>query len=322
MITSPVIAVSCLVAGLMVLGSISVLILRAQARQDLFRQRIARVVEPHQRRAIGAQLSATSGVGLATTGQGIGPMLGRLFGFDPDLPDHYVIQWWAALAVTLTVAVVATKLASGLAGSPAWLAVPVIWVLLSRGFFGWSAARRRDKLFVQFPDALAMIVRAVRVGIPVTDSLRAVGREINAPTGPEFARLTQELAIGVVLEDGLKVMAERNGLAEYRFFATAVALQAQTGGGLSETLETLADVIRKRVAVRQKGLALAAEAKMSSLVLAALPPLAGIALWVMNDEYIKLLFLDTLGQKILAAAIMALSGGIATMKYMIRKSLS
>jgi tight adherence protein B len=200
--------------------------------------------------------------------------------------------------------------------------VPVMWIGLSRFFFKWCEARRRGKLFAQFPDALAMIVRAVRVGIPVTDSLRAIGRELSAPTGTEFARLSDEMAIGVVLDDALRAMAERNGLQEYRFFATALSLQSQTGGGLSETLETLADVIRKRVAIRQKGEALSAEAKMSSMVLGSLPPLAGIGLWIMNSEYITLLFVDPLGQKIVAAAVMALICGIMSMKYLIRKSLS
>ena len=74
-----------------------------------------------------------------------------------------------------------------------------------------------------------MIVRAVRVGIPVTDSIQAVGRELEAPTGPEFARLADELAMGVLLQDALRAMAERNGMQEYRFFATALALQSQTG---------------------------------------------------------------------------------------------
>ena len=236
--------------------------------------------------------------------------------------DHYALRWWVALAATLTVAIFATKLASGLAGSLVWLAVPVEWILLSRGFFNWCRRLRRDKLLTQFPDALAMIVRAVRVGIPVTDSIRAVGRELEAPTGPEFARLSDELAMGVVMEDALKAMAERNGLQEYRFFATTLSLQNQTGGGLSETLDNLADVIRKRMAVRQKGAALSAEAKMSSLVLGALPPLAAVGLWIMNSAYITMLFVEPLGQKILAAAILTLGFGIMSMRFLIRKSLS
>jgi tight adherence protein B len=317
---SPVLVISCFVAGMTLMTSASLMLLRVQARRDRLHLRIARTVGPHRRSAAAAP--ATPGVGLAAAAEGLGPGLARLFGFDPALPDHYLLRWWLALAATLAVSVVSAKVASGLTGNRVWLAVPVMWILLSRGFFGWCEARRRDRLFVQFPDALAMIVRAVRVGIPVIDSVRSVGRELAAPTGPEFARLTHEVAMGTVLEDALKVMAARNGLQEYRFFATALSLQAQTGGGLSETLETLADVIRKRVAVRQKGAALSSEAKTSALVLASLPPLAGIGLWFMNSAYINLLFVDPMGQKILAAAIMALVLGAVTMKIMINKSLS
>jgi tight adherence protein B len=87
-------------------------------------------------------------------------------------------------------------------------------------------------------------------------------------------------------------------------------------------LENLADVIRKRVALRQKGHALAAEAKMSSYVLASLPPAAAIGLWIMKSAYIVLLFVDPLGQKILGAAILLLTSGIVAMNVLIRKSLS
>lgn len=319
---SPVVLVTLIVAGLMLMGLASVALLRLQARQDRARLRFSRIVSPYQRSRINQAQAPTSGVGFAATAEGLGPLLAGLFGFDLTLSDHYVLRWWIALAATLLIAVVATKLGSRLAGNLAWLGLPLEWVVLSRGFFNWCRRRRQDMLFQQFPDAMAMIVRAVRVGIPVTDLIQAVGRELEAPTGPEFARLSDELSIGMTLEDALRAMAQRNALQEYRFFATALSLQSQTGGGLSETLENLADVIRKRVAVRQKGEALAAEAKMSSIVLALLPPLAGAGLFIMNSAYIVMLFVDPLGQKILAAAILALSGGIMSMRMLIRKSLS
>lgn len=322
MIASPVLLITLIVVGLMLMGLASMALLRMQARQEQTRLRFARVVGPYQRSSTNLALAPTSGVGFAETAKGVGPFLAGLFGFDPALGDHYVLRWWVALAVTLLIAVVAAKIGSGLGGKLSWFALPVEWVVLSRSFFNWCRRRRQDKLFQQFPDALAMIVRAVRVGIPVTDSIQAVGRELEAPTGPEFARLSDELAIGMLLEDALRAMAERNGLQEYRFFATALALQSQTGGGLSETLENLADVIRKRVAVRQKGEALSAEAKMSSMVLASLPPLAAVGLYLMNSAYIVLLFVDPFGQKILAGAIVMLGGGIWSMKALIRKSLS
>lgn len=322
MTASPTVLLTLLVVGLMLMGLASMVLLRMQARQEQVRLRFARVVGPYQRSSNSLALAPTSGVGFAVAAEGLGPFLAGLFGFDPALGEHYVLRWWVALAVTLMMAVVATKLGSGVAGPLAWFGLPLIWIVLSRNFFNWCRRRRQDKLFQQFPDALAMIVRAVRVGIPVTDSIQAVGRELEAPTGPEFARLSEELAIGMLLEDALRAMAERNKLQEYRFFATALALQSQTGGGLSETLENLADVIRKRVAVRQKGEALSAEAKMSSMVLAALPPFAAAGLWIMNSAYIVMLFVDPFGQKILAGAVVMLGGGIWSMKALIRKSLS
>ena len=86
------------------------------------------------------------------------------------------------------------------------------------------------------------------------------------------------MSIGVTLEDALREMATRNDLQEYRFFATALALQSQTGGGLSDTLEGLADVMRKRLALTARGHALAAEAKTSIMILASLPFVSGGAL--------------------------------------------
>ena len=322
MLASPALLVGLLVAVLALMGLASVVLLRLQSRQEETRLRFARVLTPYQRQRDSTGAVSTSGVGFAETAEGLGPKLASVFGFDPALSEHYVLRPWMALAATFIVAGVATKLGSSLAGNLAWLGLPMGWVVLSRGFFNWCRRRRAEALFQQFPDALAMIVRAVRVGIPVTDSIRAVGRELEPPTGPEFARLSEELAIGVTLDDALRAMAGRNKLQEYRFFATALSLQSQTGGGLSETLENLGDVIRKRVGVRQKGEALSSEAKMSSLVLGALPPFAAVALWVMNSAYIILLFTDPLGQKILAGAIVMLGLGVMSMKTMIRKSLS
>lgn len=322
MLASPLLLVSLIVLVLVLMGLASMALLRLQKRQEEARLRFARVLNPHQRQRASLEGASTSGVGFAEAAEGVGPKLAALFGFDPALAEHYVLRPWMALAATFVVAGIAAKLGSSLAGNLAWLGLPAGWVVLSRGFFNWCRRRRADKLFQQFPDALAMIVRAVRVGIPVTDSIRAVGRELEAPTGPEFARLSEELAIGVTLDDALRAMAGRNKLQEYRFFATALSLQSQTGGGLSETLENLGDVIRKRVGVRQKGEALSSEAKMSSIVLGALPPFAAVALWVLNSEYIVVLFVEPLGQKILAGAIMMLGLGIMSMKTMIRKSLS
>jgi tight adherence protein B len=195
-------------------------------------------------------------------------------------------------------------------------------VALSRATFKRSEQRRLNALYEQFPDALQMIVRAVRVGVPLGEGIRTVAHEAAAPTRPEFAILHDQVSIGVTLEDALREMAARNNLPEYRFFAAALALQSQTGGGLTEALDGLADVMRRRLALKHRGLALAAEAKTSIIILSSLPFVSGGALAVMNPSYVGRLFFEPGCQKILIVAVAMLTGGLLVMRGMIAKALS
>ena len=119
----------------------------------------------------------------------------------------------------------------------------------------------------------------------------------SAPIRParEFRQVADQIALGVTLEQALHALASRNQVPEYGFFATALALQSETGGTVSETLERLADVIRKRVALREHARALASEARTSIYILAALPVFAGGALAVINPDYISTLFVEPQG---------------------------
>jgi tight adherence protein B len=246
----------------------------------------------------------------------------RVFGFNPAKTELYAAHWGIILGVTFALANGVEMLAAGVVGSLAPLVIPVAWVGLSRVYFNWAETRRTEQLFAQFPEALTMIVRAVRVGIPVMEGMRMVAREAPQPTQREFARMAEQVAIGVPLEDAMQEMAERCDLPEYRFFSTALAMQNQTGGALSETLEGLADVIRKRVAMKARGHALASEGKTSAGILAALPVFTALMLWVLNPKYISVLFTDPTGQHIFGAAVLSLGLGIFVMRTMIRKALS
>ena len=154
------------------------------------------------------------------------------------------------------------------------------------------------------------------------EAMRAVARETPEPTGPEFARLVDQVSIGVSVDEAVLDMASRCGIAEYRFFATALSLQNQTGGTLSETLENLADVIRKRVALAAKGKALASEARTSAMVLAAMPIVTGGGLWALNPGYVGMMFKDPTGRTLFGGAVVSLCTGIFTIRTIIRKSLS
>ena len=182
--------------------------------------------------------------------------------------------------------------------------------------------KRLNKLRTQLPVAIGLIVRAVRVGVPVIESLRAVAREEMLPTSGEFLRLADSISIGTAMDVALRAMAERNQLPEYGFFAAALTLQAQTGGGLAETLELLADVTRKRVSMRDRGHALSSEARTSSMILAALPLVSGGVVYLINPDYMSLLFTNSTGQMILGTAILSLSIGMFSMRTIISKALA
>ena len=242
--------------------------------------------------------------------------------YDTAKPEQYLAQWWLVLPVSVILVRLMMILLLPLTGPVGLVLVPVGGFMVTRTFFLWNLKRRRQQLYMQFPDALAMIVRGVRVGIPVAESMRVIARESPLPTAPEFRRVADRVALGAVLDEALFDMAERNSLSEYRFFASAIGLQSQTGGALSDTLENLGDVIRKRLALRARGLALASEARTSIVILCGLPVVDGLVMFVLNPEYIERLFDNDLGKKVFAAAIVLFCVGLTTMQVIVKKSLS
>lgn len=248
--------------------------------------------------------------------------LARLFGWDPERLDQYPLVPPAVVLLAALPASVAGYYATKIFGSLAWMATLFAWIGIARWVFAAAHRKRAEALYRQLPDGLSMVVRAVRAGIPVVEALRTVGRELPDPTGAEFRGLSDQLAIGIPMEEALRRLARRSGLPEYRFFAVALALQNSAGGNLTETLENLADVVRKRVATRQRGHALASQARASAYVLSAVPVFAAVALLVINPRYIMTLFSDPRGNVVLAFAIGSLAFGLSTMKAIIRRSLS
>ena len=245
-----------------------------------------------------------------------------VFGFNPTRLDQYPVRWWLVLAVSFVIARIGAGFLVDVVGIFGLISMPVIWIVLCRSFFGWVTERRRRLLIQQLPDALAMISRSVRVGVPVIGAMAAVGREMQPPTSDEFTRLTDELAVGVAVDEAVGEMGGRNDLTEYRFFATVISLQAQTGGALTATLDNLAELIRKRVALQERGRAMSSEARTSSLILAGLPFAIGGLLWMVNPAYMSVLFTTSTGHKILGMAVLSLCCGGLTMRSIIKRSLS
>jgi tight adherence protein B len=248
--------------------------------------------------------------------------MSALFGWDSERLDQYPLAPAVMVLLAVLPALLGGAYAASLAGNLGWFSTLLIWVLVARWVFASIHRKRADALYKQLPDSLGMVVRAVRAGIPVVEALRTVGREVPDPTGAEFRRLSDQLAIGITMEDALKRLARRSGLPEYRFFAVSLTLQNSAGGNLTETLDNLADVVRKRVATRQRGHALASQARASAYVLSAVPVFAAAALMLINPRYVLVLFNDPRGNIVLACAIASLATGLGTMKAIIRRSLS
>jgi tight adherence protein B len=301
------------------LGLSGLLVSQSQVRRDKRLLRLRDLAVPY-RKSLSAKLEIFRPA--APNNRSLVESLATLFGIQTRNLAQYPVKWWIVVGVALLLSRGVAALAVELVGQIGLVTMPVVWVMMCRTFFGQVSGRRKNLLVQQFPDALAMIVRSVRVGIPVIAAISAVGHEAQAPTSVEFTRLSDELTVGVPLDEAATEMGARNNLPEYRFFAIAIGLQARAGGGLSETLENLADLIRKRLALRERAHALSSEARTSALILGGLPVVMGVGLWLLNPDYMSVLFTTGTGHTILAAAVGSLSCGALAMRTIIKKSLS
>jgi tight adherence protein B len=301
------------------LGLSGVLVSRAQSENDRRAKRLAATLAPHLRTAQ-IELSAFT-IDEETNSRSVTSRLAGLFGVDLERQALYPARWYIVLAILFLVTLALRYAASEMLGMLSWPLVPFVWIMISRMFFNRIESKRRSALLWQFPDALAMIVRSIRVGVPVIDAVRNVSLAAPNPTAGEFNRLVDQISVGTPLDEAVTELAARCGLAEYRFFATALALQTQTGGTLSETLENLADVIRKRAALKARGHAMTAEARTSSSILALLPIITGGMLYVLNPTYMMLLFTDPTGKMFFSIAVVSLIVGMLTIRWIIKSVL-
>jgi len=206
-------------------------------------------------------------------------------------------------------------------GLPTLMAFPLVAI---GAWFGPHLLARMEqgkaeKRFVDlFPEAIDMIVRMLRAGLPVSAAIRTVAKEAPAPINGIFAALADQIEIGMSFEDALGIGSERIGLPDFRFFAAAVALQHTTGGNLVATLEILGEIIRRRRVVRMKARAATAEVRMSAYVLGALPFLVFGALIFVNPGYLTPLVTDPRGNVMLIAAFSMLLIAFLSMRSMMR----
>jgi tight adherence protein B len=192
-------------------------------------------------------------------------------------------------------------------------------VLMVRGLFGWQRRRLADRLFRQLPDTIAMVTGAIRSGLPVNEAFRTISREMPEPTAGQFALICSELALGRPPQEALEGVYLRTGVAEYGFFAVTLGVQMKSGGGLAETLQTLADTVRQRVTLAARAKAMAGEVIFSARALTLSPFIIGGVLYKVNPRMVDLLFTDPTGRKMLAFAGASVLVGSLVIRWMIRK---
>ena len=152
--------------------------------------------------------------------------------------------------------------------------------------------KRANKFTVKFPDAIELLVRGLRSGLPVTETLAVVAVEIPGPVGEEFKQIVERIKIGKTMEASLQDTADILNMPEFNFFCITLAIQRETGGNLAETLANLADVLRKRAQMKLKVRAMSSESKASAYIVGALPFIVfGMIYWI-NPEYLSGFFSD------------------------------
>lgn len=179
-------------------------------------------------------------------------------------------------------------------------------------------ARRLRNFEEQFPEALDLIGRALKAGHAFATGLKMVADEMPEPVGPEFRKTFDEQNFGLPLKDALENLTVRIPLLDVRFFATAVLIQRETGGNLSEILENLAHVVRERFKILRQVRVYTAHGRLTGYVLLALPAFLSIALMFINPDHMNLLFRERMGQMMLMAAIVMQTFGFLWIKKIVK----
>jgi len=186
--------------------------------------------------------------------------------------------------------------------------LPTFWLLFRR--------KRRLKAFAaQLPDALEMIARSLRAGQSLAFGFNMVANEMPSPINKEFGRVFEEQNLGIPLDESLRDLTGRIPNLDLKFFVTALILQRQTGGDLAEILDKIGELIRDRFRIWGQVQALTGEGRLSGVVLLALPFVLFLAVYQLNPNYVKVLFTDPMGTKMLAVAVvMQILGALVIQK--------
>lgn len=180
-------------------------------------------------------------------------------------------------------------------GAPIYLGILgglAVGLFVPHMLVGMQIKRRVTKFNTSFPDAIDLMVRGLRSGLPISETLGIVSSEIPDPVGAEFRSVSDRIKIGKTMEQALDESAERMDTAEFRFFTITLAIQRETGGNLAETLSNLGDVLRKRAQMKLKIRAMSSESKASAYIIGVLPFMVFGMIYYVNPPYMLKFFED------------------------------
>jgi tight adherence protein B len=204
----------------------------------------------------------------------------------------WTLAQYMMVSVTITIIVGAFLYLQGLPlllglllGSFAGLGLPHLVV-------GFLIKRRVGKFTAKFPDAIDLLVRGLRSGLPISETLSVVAKEVPAPVGTEFTGVVDKMKIGKTMDEALEGTARRLGTAEFNFFCITLAIQRETGGNLAETLSNLANVLRQRSQMKLKIKAMSSESKASAYIVGSLPFIVFGMIMSINPGYMSEFFVD------------------------------
>lgn len=186
-----------------------------------------------------------------------------------------------------------------------------LWVL------SFLAKKRQEKFLQLLPDAIDIMVRGLRAGLPVNDAIRTIAEELPDPVGPEFMKVVEGQKVGITIDQGLEQLYRRMPLPEVNFLSIVMSIQRETGGNLSEALANLSNVLRERKKIKQKIKAMSQEAKVSAAILAALPILLIGGIAFLNPSFLEPMWSTRIGNIMAVGSAVWMLIGMLVMRKII-----
>lgn len=227
-----------------------------------------------------------------------------------------VVQFYIASVLLGVFALLGALIAgAGLLIAPAIAFAAALGV--PRWIIGWLIKRRKNKFLDEFPNALDVMVRSIKSGLPLNDALRLIASEGQEPVKTEFKRVVEAQQVGLSIPDACARMFTSLPLQEINFFSIVVMIQSQAGGNLSEALGNLSRVLRERRKMKQKVAAVSTEAKASAGIIGSLPFIVALLVYLTSPDYLSILFTDPRGHLLLGASAVWMIIGITVMRNMV-----